>query len=80
MSCPLAGNVAPWIKLMGMPVPTFVQSAFKAVECGCQYCTFGEFIPQINDSISEKNASDVESVSPFVNRQYPIRMWWSALI
>ena len=67
MSCPLAGNVAPGIKLMGMPVPTFVQSAFKAVESGCHYCTFGEFIPQINDSITEIIASDVESESPFVN-------------
>ena len=68
MSCPLAGNVAPTeVKLMGMPIPTFVQSAFKAVESGCHYCTFGEFIPQINDSITEIIASDVESESPFVN-------------
>ena len=67
MSCPLAGNVAPGIKLMGMPVPTFVQSVFKAVESGCHNCTFGEFIPQINDSITEIIASDVESESPFVN-------------
>ena len=67
MSCPLAGNVAPGIKLMGMPIPTFVQSAFKAVESGCHYCTFREFIPQINDSITEIIASDVESESFFVN-------------
>ena len=45
MSCHLASNVAPGIKLMGMPIPTVVQSAFKAVESGCHYCTFGEFIP-----------------------------------
>ena len=67
MSCPLAGNVAPGIKLMGMSIPTFVQSAFKAVESGCHYCTFWEFIPQINDSITEIIASDIESKSPFVN-------------
>ena len=67
MSCPLAGNVSPGIKLMGMTLPTFVQSALKAVESGCHYCTFGEFIPQINDSITEIIASDVESESPFVN-------------
>ena len=67
MSCPLAGNVAPGFKLLGMPVPTFVQSAFKAVESGCHYCTIGEFIPQIDDSITEIIASDVESESPFVN-------------
>ena len=66
MSCPLAGNVAPGIKLMGMPIPTFVQSAFKAVESGCHYSTFRKFIPQINDSITEKIASDVESESSFV--------------
>ena len=67
MSCPLAGNVAPGIKLMGMPIPTLVQSAFKAVESGRHYCTFGEFIPQINNSITEITASDVESKSPFIN-------------
>ena len=67
MSCPLAGNVAPGIKNIGMPISTFVQSAFKAVESGCHYCTFGEFIPQINDSITEIIVSDVESKSPFVN-------------
>ena len=67
MYCPLAGNVAPGIKLMMMPVPTFVQSAFKAVESGSNYCTFREFIPQINDYITEIIASDVESESPFVN-------------
>ena len=43
---------------MGIPIPTIVQSAFKAIESGCHYCTFGEFIPQINDSIAEIIASD----------------------
>ena len=51
---------------MGMPIPTIVQSAFKAIGSGCHYCAFREFIPQINDSIAEIVASDIKSKSLFV--------------
>ena len=67
MSCPHAENIAPGVKLMVMSIPTIVQSGFKAIESGCHYCTFWEFIPQTIDSIAEIIASDMESKSLIVN-------------
>ena len=63
MSCPLAGNVAPGIKL----VPIIVQSTLKTVKSGCHHYVFGEFVPCVYDSNTKIISPYIKSKSSFIN-------------
>ena len=45
MSRLFAGDIASGVELMGMPMPTLIQSTFKTVESGYHNCMYWELIP-----------------------------------
>ena len=42
MSCYFAGDIAPGVELMGMPMPTLIKSTLKTIESGCRNSMFWE--------------------------------------
>ena len=48
MSHLFAGEIASGVELMGMPMPTLIQSTFKTIESGYHNCMFWELIPNTN--------------------------------
>ena len=53
MSCPFAGNIAPGVELMGMPMPTLIKSTLKTIESGCHNSMFWELIPLLYNSVAK---------------------------
>ena len=72
MSCLFAGDIASGVELMGMPMPTLIQSTFKTIESGYHNCMFWELIPN-GFLCKESNFSIyfIQYVFPFV----PLKMW-----
>ena len=72
MSCLFAGDIASGVELMGMPMPTLIQSTFKTIESGYHKCMFWELIP--NGFLCKESIFSIyfiQYVFPFV----PLKMW-----
>ena len=57
----VAGLVTCWFKLGGVPVPMFVESAFKAVHGGCIYYSVRKIVPSVDNAVTKGICTNVES-------------------
>ena len=62
----VAGLVTCWFKLGGVPVPMFVESAFKAVHGGCIYYSVRKIVPSVDNAVTKSICTNVEPRSFFV--------------
>ena len=49
-----------WFKLGGVPVPMFVESAFKAVHGGCIYYSVRKIVPRVDNAVTKIICTNVE--------------------
>ena len=56
----VAGLVTCWFKLGRVPVPMFVESAFKAVHGGCIYYNVWKIVPSIDNAVTKSISTNVE--------------------